>query len=77
MLAGAAGPAMLAAARGTVDPVVVVVGILLLPLVAWTIALLVTGTRTAAGLRGAKLALVSVAAIVVAEILTKLALWLL
>ena len=44
------------------------------PFAVWFVALLVTGLRTASGLRGGKLAWVAVGAIVAAEILTKVAL---
>ncbi len=60
--------------EGAVPPAVVVVALLTLPFVAWFVALLVTGMRTAAGLRGARLAAAAVGGVVAAEILTKLAL---
>ena len=75
LIGAASAPATLAAAQGTLSPVVLITGILMLPLLAWMIVLLVTGMRTAAGLRGVRLALASAGAIVAAEILSKLALW--
>jgi hypothetical protein len=53
---------------------IVLVG-LVVPLSIWSIALLVTGFRTASGLRGGRLAFGAVAAIVGAEVSTKLVLW--
>jgi len=75
LIGAATAEATLAAVEGRVSPAMLVSAMLMLPLVAWTIALLVTGMRTAAGLRGGRLALASVVAIVLAETLTKLALW--
>lgn len=47
-----------------------------LPLLAWFFTLLVTGLRTATGLRGGRLALASILAIVLAEAATRALLWL-
>lgn len=56
----------------SVGSVAVVLAIVLLAV--WHVALLVTGTRVVAGLRGGKLALAMVLGLVVAETLTKVAL---
>jgi len=59
------------AASGTVGPALVAVSLALVPLVVWFVALLVMGLRAASGLRAGKLALASVTAIVVAEVISK------
>lgn len=59
------------AAKGQTPAVVIVIGLGAAVLSAWFITLLVTGLRTASGLRGGRLALAFLAALVVAEAISK------
>lgn len=76
-LAGAFGGELRGMAEGEVSAAALLLSLAVLLFACWFVALLVTGIRTAMGLRGGKLALASVLGIVVAETLTKLALALL
>lgn len=62
------------AAGGQPGTLAMVLALLLVPIVVWFIALLVTGFRTASGLRGAKLTLTTIGVLIVAEAVSKLAL---
>ena len=59
------------AARGESQTGLIVFGLGVTVLVAWFVTLLVTGLRTASGLRGGRLAFAFVAALVVAEAISK------
>lgn len=60
-----------AAARGEVSAGLIVIALAATVLSAWFITLLVTGLRTASGLRGGRLALAFLAALVAAEAISK------
>ncbi len=60
------------AASGTLTPTLLIVSLAILPLIAWFIALLVTGIRTASGLRGMRLGVTATCGILAAELITKL-----
>jgi len=55
-------------------PALLILAVLTLPAVIWTITLLFQGFRTASGLRGTQCAVVFAAALVLAEVLSKIAL---
>jgi len=76
LLIGTVGRAVDDGALLSVGPAELIFALaLVLPVSAWAIALLVTGFRTASGLRGVRLAVGAVIALVLAEAITKLALW--
>ncbi len=64
-----------AALAGQVDLGLLFVGLLALPLLGWLFVWLVTGYRTGSGLRGARLTLSFLAAVVVGEVASKVLLW--
>ncbi|AKU92564.1 Yip1 family protein [Vulgatibacter incomptus] len=62
------------ATTGRANPGMIIGAILMIVLVIWFISLLVTGFRAVSRLSGAKLALTSIGAIIVAEVVTKVVL---